>query len=66
MDLSDPRQSCQPAISLPLYWTETGVKDLPLGLQFVALQGREDLLLRLAAQIEQAAPSASRRPPLHA
>jgi amidase len=58
--------SGQPAISLPLYWTETGVKDLPLGLQFVALQGREDLLLRLAAQIEQAAPWASRRPPLHA
>jgi amidase len=66
MDLSNPRQSGQPATTLPLYWTETGVKDLPLGLQFVALQGREDLLLLRAAQIEPAAPWASRRPPLHA
>jgi amidase len=57
--------SGQPAISLPLHWTETGVAGLPLGVQLVALQGREDTLLRLAAQIEQAAPWATRRPPLH-
>ena len=43
----------QPAISLPLARWPDG---LPLGIQLVAAVGREDLLLRLAAQIEAAAP----------
>jgi len=40
----------QPATSLPLHLTEDG---LPLGVQMIAAKGREDLLLRIAAQLEQ-------------
>ena len=53
----------QPAISLPLHETETG---LPVGVQLVAATGREDLLIRVAAQLEAAAPWADRVPPVHA
>ncbi len=53
----------QPAISLPLYWNEQG---LPIGIQLVAAFGREDLLIRVAAQLEQARPWKDRRPPVHA
>jgi len=53
----------QPAISLPLHWNDAG---LPIGVQLVAAYAREDLLLRVAAQLEQARPWASRRPPVYA
>ncbi|NRQ30345.1 amidase [Nonomuraea sp. NN258] len=43
----------QPAISLPLHVNAAG---LPVGVQLVAAAGREDLLVRVAAQIERARP----------
>ena len=54
--------SGQPAISLPLHWTPDG---LPVGAQLVAAYGREDILLAVAAQLEEAAQWSKRRPPLH-
>jgi amidase len=53
----------QPAISLPLHWTPEG---LPVGVQLVAAIGREDLLIRVASQLEQARAWSKRRPPVHA
>ena len=53
----------QPAINLPLYWN---ADDLPIGVQFVARTGNEMILLKLAAQVEEAAPWAQRRPKIAA
>lgn len=53
----------QPAISLPLHWNADG---LPIGVQLVARFGREDVLLRVAAQLEAAQPWSDRSPPVHA
>src|SRR3954465_4097772 len=49
----------QPAISLPLHWSED---ELPIGVQLVAGFGEEDLLLRVAAQLEEARPWSDRVP----
>lgn len=49
----------QPAISLPMHWNADG---LPIGVQLVAAYAREDVLIRVASQLEDAAPWAHRRP----
>ena len=51
--------SGHPAISLPLAHSRSG---LPIGVQLIAAYGREDLLLRIAAQLEQAMPWKHRTP----
>jgi amidase len=49
----------QPAVSVPFAMSTAG---LPLGVQLVATHGREDLLLRVAAQLEDALAWGTRRP----
>ena len=49
----------QPAVSLPLCVSEEG---LPIGVQLAAPFGCEDLLIRVAAQLEQARPWAAWSP----
>ena len=51
----------QPAINIPLQWTSDGI---PVGIQIVAAYGREDLLIRIASQLETAQPWAHRTPNL--
>jgi amidase len=53
----------QPAISLPLHWSSDG---MPMGVQLGAAYAREDVLIRLAAQLEEARPWSARIPPVHA
>jgi amidase len=52
----------QPAVSLPMGRTPGG---LPVGVQLAAGHGREDLLVQVASQLEQAAPWADRHPQVH-
>ena len=49
----------QPAISLPMYWSEEG---LPIGMMLVGRPRAEAALLSLAAQVEAALPWHDRRP----
>lgn len=49
-----------PAMSIPLSWNQSG---LPIGVHFGAGFGRDPLLFRLAAQLEQARPWAGKTPP---
>lgn len=49
----------QPAVSLPVHWNDDG---LPIGVQLVAAYGREDVLLRVAAQLERAVDWSARQP----
>ncbi len=53
--------SGQPAINVPLQWTKDGI---PVGVQLVAAYGREDLLIRVASQLEIAQPWAHHTPNL--
>ena len=53
----------QPAMSVPLYWSESG---LPIGVQLVGAPYREDLLDPGRGPARTSRPWAQRRPPVHA
>lgn len=55
--------SGQPAISLPLAWTND---DIPIGVQLVGRYGDEATVLAASAQLEQAMPWKDRRPAISA
>jgi Asp-tRNA(Asn)/Glu-tRNA(Gln) amidotransferase A subunit family amidase len=50
----------QPAMTVPLHWSKDG---LPIGVQFAARIGEEELLFSLAAQLEKARPWFAKLPP---
>jgi amidase len=52
----------QPAMSVPLFWNKDNV---PIGVQFAGRFGDESTLFRLAAQLEQARPWSTKKPPIH-
>ncbi len=52
-------QTGQPAMSVPMYWNKRG---LPIGIQFIAPFGREDLLFGLAALLEEVKPWRDKKP----
>lgn len=52
--------SGEPSMSVPLHWTDG---NLPVGVMFSAGFGREDLLFRLAGQLERLRPWFDRVPP---
>lgn len=54
-----------PAISLPLAELQGPAGPLPLGMHLVAPIGEDARLLRLAGQLEEAAPWSHRRAPVH-
>jgi amidase len=54
-------RSGQPAISLPLYRNADG---LPIGVQLAADYAREDILIRVASQLESAHPWSAAHPPI--
>lgn len=53
----------QPAVSLPLCESATG---LPMGIHLAGRFGREDVLIGLAAALEEARPWKDRLPAIHA
>jgi amidase/6-aminohexanoate-cyclic-dimer hydrolase len=53
--------SGQPAASLPLGWSSTG---LPIGVHLAAAFGQDELLIALCAEVERAAPWAGKRAPM--
>jgi amidase/6-aminohexanoate-cyclic-dimer hydrolase len=52
--------SGQPAASVPLWWNSSG---LPIGIHLAARFGDDETLIALCAELEQARPWMSRRPP---
>jgi amidase/6-aminohexanoate-cyclic-dimer hydrolase len=53
--------SGQPAASLPLGWSANG---LPIGIHLAAAFGQDETLVALSAEVERAAPWATKRPPM--
>jgi amidase len=53
--------SGQPAASLPLGWSAGG---LPIGIHLAAAFGQDETLIALCAEVERAAPWATKRAPM--